>query len=114
MSKVLEVTDLSITFDTPRGNLRAVNDATITLEQGESIGVVGESGSGKTVLSRAIMGLLPGTATRTARWSHDLETVKNAWDYTLVEAPGVVDSPNLPLTLFNVLANLSWSLLSKS
>ena len=65
MSKVLEVTDLSITFDTPRGNLRAVNDATITLEQGESIGVVGESGSGKTVLSRAIMGLLPGTATRT-------------------------------------------------
>jgi len=65
MSKVLEVTDLSITFDTPRGNLRAVNDATITLDQGESIGVVGESGSGKTVLSRAIMGLLPGTATRT-------------------------------------------------
>ena len=65
MSYVLEVTDLSITFDTPRGNLRAVNDATITLEQGESIGVVGESGSGKTVLSRAIMGLLPGTATRT-------------------------------------------------
>jgi oligopeptide/dipeptide ABC transporter ATP-binding protein len=65
MSKVLEVTDLSITFDTPRGNLRAVNDATITLEKGESIGVVGESGSGKTVLSRAIMGLLPGTATRT-------------------------------------------------
>jgi oligopeptide/dipeptide ABC transporter ATP-binding protein len=65
MSHVLEVTNLSITFDTPRGNLRAVNDATITLEQGESIGVVGESGSGKTVLSRAIMGLLPGTATRT-------------------------------------------------
>jgi len=65
MSYVLEVTDLSITFDTPRGNLRAVNDATITLEKGESIGVVGESGSGKTVLSRAIMGLLPGTATRT-------------------------------------------------
>jgi oligopeptide/dipeptide ABC transporter ATP-binding protein len=65
MSNVLEVTGLSITFATPRGNLRAVNDATITLEQGESIGVVGESGSGKTVLSRAIMGLLPGTATRT-------------------------------------------------
>jgi oligopeptide/dipeptide ABC transporter ATP-binding protein len=65
MSYVLEVADLSITFATPRGNLRAVNDATITLEQGESIGVVGESGSGKTVLSRAIMGLLPGTATRT-------------------------------------------------
>jgi oligopeptide/dipeptide ABC transporter ATP-binding protein len=65
MSNVLEVTGLSITFATPRGDLRAVNDATITLEQGESIGVVGESGSGKTVLSRAIMGLLPGTATRT-------------------------------------------------
>lgn len=65
MSKLLSVNDLSVRFATPRGELRAVRNVTVELNQGESLGVVGESGSGKTVLSRAIMGLLPSTATRT-------------------------------------------------
>ncbi len=64
MSELLKVEDLSVSFATPRGNLKAVRSATISLQPGESLGVVGESGSGKTVLSRAIMGLLPSTATR--------------------------------------------------
>lgn len=65
MSNLLKVNDLSVRFATPRGELRAVRNVSITLNEGESLGVVGESGSGKTVLSRAIMGLLPSTATRT-------------------------------------------------
>lgn len=64
MSRLLTVEGLSVQFATPRGNLKAVRDVSISLDQGESLGVVGESGSGKTVLSRAIMGLLPSTATR--------------------------------------------------
>jgi oligopeptide/dipeptide ABC transporter ATP-binding protein len=88
MSNVLEVTGLSVTFDTPRGNLRAVNDATITLEQGESIGVVGESGSGKTVLSRAIMGLLPGTATRTGSIKYMGKEISNLPEKELRELWG--------------------------
>ncbi|MFM7263405.1 MAG: ABC transporter ATP-binding protein, partial [Acidimicrobiales bacterium] len=44
---------------------KAVRNVSIELEAGQSLGVVGESGSGKTVLSRATMGLLPSTATRT-------------------------------------------------
>lgn len=64
MSSLLKIDNMSVSFATPRGNLRAVNDVTIELLKGESLGVVGESGSGKTVLSRATMGLLPGTATR--------------------------------------------------
>jgi oligopeptide/dipeptide ABC transporter ATP-binding protein len=65
MSTVLRIENLSVSFDTPRGSLAAVREVSLELAQGESLGVVGESGSGKTVLSRATMGLLPGTATRT-------------------------------------------------
>ena len=59
---LLELVDLKTHFKTERGLVRAVDGVTLTLNRGEAIGVVGESGSGKTVLSRSIMGLLPGTA----------------------------------------------------
>ena len=65
MTAVLKLENVSVSFETSRGSLAAVRDVSFTLEAGESLGVVGESGSGKTVLSRATMGLLPGTATRT-------------------------------------------------
>ena len=48
-----------VTFATPRGDVKAVQGVSLSLEQGKTLGIVGESGSGKTVLSRAIMGLLP-------------------------------------------------------
>jgi oligopeptide/dipeptide ABC transporter ATP-binding protein len=66
---------MSVSFATPRGNLRAVNDVTIELLKGESLGVVGESGSGKTVLSRATMGLLPSTATRTGTITYNGQVI---------------------------------------
>ena len=69
MSTVIKVEGLSVSFATPRGELKAVRDVSIDLQEGESLGVVGESGSGKTVLSRSIMGLLPSTATRTGKIS---------------------------------------------
>ena len=59
---LLDVADLKTHFRTERGLVRAVDGVTFTLERGKALGVVGESGSGKTVLSRAIMGLLPSTA----------------------------------------------------
>jgi oligopeptide/dipeptide ABC transporter ATP-binding protein len=62
-SPLLQVTDLHTTFQTPRGPLVAVDGVSLTLSQGETLGIVGESGSGKTVLSRSIMGLLPGLNT---------------------------------------------------
>src|SRR4051794_7968946 len=57
--RLLEVTDLRTSFKTPRGLATAVNNVSIALDRGRTLGIVGESGSGKSVLSRSIMGLLP-------------------------------------------------------
>ena len=63
---ILEVTDLSTSFASPRGRVGAVNGVSLSLERGRTLGIVGEFGSGKSVLSRSIMGLLPAsTAERT-------------------------------------------------
>jgi oligopeptide/dipeptide ABC transporter ATP-binding protein len=73
---LLEVIDLHTSFRTARGLVRAVDGVSLTLGRGRTLGVVGESGSGKTVLSRSIMGLLPGSNVErsgTVRFSgHDL------------------------------------------
>jgi peptide/nickel transport system ATP-binding protein len=53
---------VSKTFKIGPRNLRAVNDVSLTLAPGETLGVVGESGSGKTTLARLLLGLLPPDA----------------------------------------------------
>ncbi|MBP1806510.1 ABC transporter ATP-binding protein [Rubellimicrobium aerolatum] len=46
------------------GHVKAVNDATLAVRAGETLGIVGESGSGKTTLALAVMRLLPATSGR--------------------------------------------------
>ena len=58
-SAVLEVGDLRTGIMTERGEVRAVDGVSFSLQRGQTIGVVGESGSGKTMLAKSIMGLLP-------------------------------------------------------
>ena len=60
---LLEIDNLTVTFDTAVGPLRAVDGISLSVDAGEVLAIVGESGSGKSVSMLAVMGLLPWTAT---------------------------------------------------
>ena len=57
---LLEVTDLHTYFTTKRGTVKAVNNASYSVKEGETLGIVGESGSGKSVSAMSILHLLDG------------------------------------------------------
>ena len=59
MTGLLDVRRLTVELPTPAGWVRPVNEVSLCIGEGESLGLVGESGSGKTMLSLALMGLLP-------------------------------------------------------
>ena len=58
----LEVKNLTISFRTTSGAVRAVRDVSFDLQEGETLAIAGESGSGKSVTTRAVMGILAGNA----------------------------------------------------
>ncbi|MGJ4950866.1 ABC transporter ATP-binding protein [Bradyrhizobium sp. HKCCYLS20291] len=63
MTNLVEINDLTIRFTGER-NVHAVNDVSLSLGDGEVLGLLGESGSGKSVTMRALMRLLPRKRTQ--------------------------------------------------
>ncbi|MFG2778652.1 dipeptide ABC transporter ATP-binding protein [Streptomyces prunicolor] len=59
---VLEATGLRREFGRGKRAFAAVDDVSLTIHRGETLGIVGESGSGKTTLGRMLVGLLKPTA----------------------------------------------------
>ena len=57
MSRLLDVENLTLQFDTDEGRITAVDNVSFTLEEGEVMGLVGESGSGKSVTAKSLMKL---------------------------------------------------------
>ena len=55
---MLEVDGLKTHFATKHGEVRAVDDVSLSVAEGEVLGLVGESGSGKSVTGYSMMGLV--------------------------------------------------------
>ncbi len=66
MARLLEIKNLTVSFDTANGPFKAVDGVDLSVDAREVLAIVGESGSGKSVGMLAVMGLLPPTATVTA------------------------------------------------
>src|SRR6266498_5814666 len=55
---LLEIVDLHVDFPTQGGVMRVVEGVSLTLDEGDVLGIVGESGAGKSVSMLALMGLV--------------------------------------------------------
>lgn len=56
---LVEIKNEHLSFFTPAGEVKALNDVSLHLSDGEVLGIVGESGSGKSVTSYSLMGITP-------------------------------------------------------
>ncbi|VAW14102.1 ABC transporter, ATP-binding protein (cluster 5, nickel/peptides/opines) / ABC transporter, ATP-binding protein (cluster 5, nickel/peptides/opines) [hydrothermal vent metagenome] len=63
MTPLLSVDNLSVEFRAPEGTIRAVRGVSFRVPAGKTVALVGESGSGKSVISQAIMRILPKSGT---------------------------------------------------
>ncbi len=62
MTDLLTVSDLAVEFRINEAVIHAVDGASFRVPEGKTVALVGESGSGKSVVSQAIMGILPKPA----------------------------------------------------
>ena len=62
MTRLLDIEDLTLQFDTDEGRVTAVEGFSVSIERGQILGLVGESGSGKSVTAKSLMRLNAGNA----------------------------------------------------
>ena len=65
--QILELDNVSKTFGRGVASFRALNDVSLEVREGETLGIVGESGSGKTTLARSVLGIVPADEGSTIR-----------------------------------------------
>ncbi|MBQ8599690.1 MAG: ABC transporter ATP-binding protein, partial [Oscillospiraceae bacterium] len=85
MSNILEVKNLKKYFQVPGGkSLKAVDDVSFTIKEGETLGIVGESGCGKTTCGRSCIGLYKPTAGQVLYRGQDVHSMrgKERHDFT--------------------------------
>jgi peptide/nickel transport system permease protein len=57
---LLQIEDVTVSFPSPDGPIHVVQNVSLSLGAGETVGIVGESGCGKTTTAMSVLGLLPG------------------------------------------------------
>lgn len=79
---ILRVRNLSTRYFTDDGQINAVSNLSVDIQEGEVFGIVGESGSGKSVTARSVMGLIesPGRITEGEVWYRDPDIVSTIGD----------------------------------
>ncbi|NEE04332.1 ATP-binding cassette domain-containing protein [Phytoactinopolyspora halotolerans] len=73
---IVRAENVTKVFSTRAGDVRAVDDVSLWVARGETVGVVGESGSGKSTVARLLMGLQPCTSGRVVFDGRDLASVQ--------------------------------------
>lgn len=85
MSKVLlEVKNLKKYFQTPKGQLHAVDNVNFAIEEGKTLGVVGESGCGKSTLARIIVGIERKTSGKIIFDNKEIEGISKTKDIQMI------------------------------
>src|SRR4051812_16742044 len=84
VAPVLDIAGYSLDYATPAGFFRALDAVTLSIAQGEVLGLVGESGSGKTSLAWGIMRYLPASARESG-------TIKLTGEDLLAASGGAID-----------------------
>jgi oligopeptide/dipeptide ABC transporter ATP-binding protein len=105
---VLEINDLVVDFETDQGIVQAIDHLTLSVGEGEIVGLVGESGCGKTTVARCILGVVPRPPARIRTGAilfqgHDLLRMAEAELTTRVRGKAITFIPQDPLAALNPL-----------
>ncbi|MFI9760044.1 dipeptide ABC transporter ATP-binding protein [Streptomyces sp. NPDC051963] len=87
---VVELRDVTVHFGRGRRTVRALEDVSLTVGAGETVGLVGESGSGKSTAARVALGLVPPASGSVALFGTDLRRTRGRARRALLAGVGVV------------------------